>query len=541
MKKFLLCFFLLCFIICHSQKKTLDSLLTLTKDSLSLTNIANIYNKIGTIYLNNGEYDKSTQYYFKALNHYEKNNDQKSIANTYVNIGNVLEYNYQEDKAIIYFRKALSVFESFQDKTSIGYCKAQIANCYIDFNKLDTALIYFFEAYKIFDDANDKLNLAKIADGIGSVYHETSDFKKALFYMRQSLQIKIELNNLEGITRELNNIGNDFLKQGLHDSAIFYFNKSLVLANKLNYAPISEILYKNLSRAFAGKGDYKKSLEYYKVYAAFKDSIFTRDRTNAIVEMEAKYQSEKKEKENLILSNSNRMQKFALIGSGLLFVIIILFSWLIFRQNKFRNLQRELLLEQKLLRLQMNPHFIFNSLIAIESFIHTKQPDEAREYLSDFAKLMRLILENSREETVSLRKEIDTLNYYLRLQKLTLEDTFTYKVTLSENIDTEEIQLPPMLIQPFIENAIKHGVNNIANGHIEIVITKENENLIIEIKDNGKGIFESETKSSHNSLATTITQERLLNINLRKKQKINFKISSLASKGTQVIFTIPIV
>jgi LytS/YehU family sensor histidine kinase len=242
--------------------------------------------------------------------------------------------------------------------------------------------------------------------------------------------------------------------------------------------------------------------------------------------------------------------RYMMGGLSVLLILSFLVGFLFVRQNKLKSQQRSMQLEQKLLRSQMNPHFIFNSLTAIESFIYTNEPKEAGRYLSGFARLMRLILENSREEFISLEKEIKTLQYYLDLQKLRFDDKFDYKIILEDGLEADSIAIPPMLAQPFIENSIEHGIKNMElKGAIEILFKKENNEIHFEVKDNGIGMERSfaikEDKKSHQSLATKITRERLSILNRSKQGKIKLLIEEMKDAfnnvvGTQVSFNIPL-
>jgi sensor histidine kinase YesM len=205
-------------------------------------------------------------------------------------------------------------------------------------------------------------------------------------------------------------------------------------------------------------------------------------------------------------------------------------------------------LEQQLLRSQMNPHFIFNSLIAIESFIYRNEPKEAGKYLSGFARLMRLILENSREEFVPLEREVQTLEHYLRLQKLRYDDAFDYAIHVEENIDSSIIEIPPMLAQPFIENAIEHGLKGLdKKGHIRINFFLKNDDLVFEVLDNGVGFEKTKTLqgkgNGHRSLAIAITQDRLKNLNKKNRNiKVmmeDIKDSANVVTGAKVTFVVP--
>ena len=184
------------------------------------------------------------------------------------------------------------------------------------------------------------------------------------------------------------------------------------------------------------------------------------------------------------------------------------------------NLEKELLeLEQKALRLQMNPHFIFNALNSIQAMISGNDPKTARYYLAKFSKLMRQVLDNSRQSQISLDREIETLENYLSIEKSCHNDRFDYQIEVSSDIDIDNVFIPPIIIQPFVENSIIHGVSQLAsNGMINIKLTIESAILTCTIRDNGIGRkaarqVKSQEDQKHKSSALIITQERLDKLN----------------------------
>ncbi len=180
-------------------------------------------------------------------------------------------------------------------------------------------------------------------------------------------------------------------------------------------------------------------------------------------------------------------------------------------------MERDLIeLEQKALRLQMNPHFIFNALNSIQALIGKEDPTTSRYHLSKFSRLMRQVLENSRHSMVSLDQEIQVLEDYLSLEKFSRKDAFDFVIKLDEDIDPEEEMVPPMVLQPFLENAIIHGIAHLTDrrGLISLDIHLQGPKLICEIRDNGVGRIKaaeikSQQEASHKSMALQVTQERL--------------------------------
>ena len=175
--------------------------------------------------------------------------------------------------------------------------------------------------------------------------------------------------------------------------------------------------------------------------------------------------------------------------------------------------------ENKMLRSQMNPHFLFNSLNSINSFIIQNKAEEAEKYLTAFSKLMRNILDNSRKETISLKQELETVKLYLDLEAVRMENKFDYRISVSKDMDIEYVQIPPLILQPFLENAIWHGINykqdeGFINIDVETLDTKSNDDvLIIKIKDDGVGRKAAAKRKNkeyaHKSYGIDITKERL--------------------------------
>jgi sensor histidine kinase YesM len=229
-------------------------------------------------------------------------------------------------------------------------------------------------------------------------------------------------------------------------------------------------------------------------------------------------------------------------------ILVVVIVWY-YRRNDKRNI---ILLEQRLLLSQMNPHFVFNSLTAIQSYIFRNDPYMAGKYLANFSKLVRLILENSRVEHIPIAKEMETIRHYLDLQALRFDNKFEYSVETSPDIDPEHHLIPPMLAQPFIENAIEHGIIHLSEGgKISIRYKISDEHIILEVEDNGIGIerassFEENKRTKHQSLATKITRDRLKNLRKIYGEKIRMDIidKSLSDiekgQGTLIKFYIPI-
>jgi sensor histidine kinase YesM len=235
-----------------------------------------------------------------------------------------------------------------------------------------------------------------------------------------------------------------------------------------------------------------------------------------------------------------------LVISGLIIVISVLY--ILDFKKKYQK--RIFELEQRFLLTQMNPHFVFNSLTAIQSYIFRNEPYLAGKYLANFSKLVRLILENSRKDLIPISKEVETLTHYLELQSLRFEEKFEYSINIDSDIDVEHQTIPPMLAQPFIENAIEHGIIHLSKkGIIKISFILLSSQILLEVEDNGVGFEKSmqinQKKKEHESLAIRITNERLQNLKKVYRKQVKMEIKDLSQEsaigehGTLIRFTIP--
>ncbi|MFO7655705.1 MAG: two-component regulator propeller domain-containing protein [Bacteroidales bacterium] len=247
----------------------------------------------------------------------------------------------------------------------------------------------------------------------------------------------------------------------------------------------------------------------------------------------------------------------------LVIMVFILIVWIFLNsrlrkirlKNKIENdkleMERNIIeLEQEAARLQMNPHFIFNSLNSIQGFISTSDTSQAKLYLAKFARLMRMVLENSREELIPLENEVEILENYLRLEKLNANERFDFSITIDKEIDAAKVEIPPMMIQPFVENAIIHGMRKLERkGIINITFRKSGHSLIVEIKDNGIGRKEAQINKlpagKHKSTGMNVTARRLEQIENQSGLKagvqiIDFTDDQEISCGTGVVVTIPV-
>lgn len=517
--------------------------------------IAACNTNIGNIYRKKGNYEKALEYYLSALKTFEQLQQKRRVAICYINIGNIYEEQHDYEKALEYYKRALNISIETGDKLRISDSYINIGKIYSNREDFSNARTYFNKSLDIYKEFGYKHEMDNCYKYIGYTYKIQNDFQKAIEFYNKALEISEEEEDKSSIAETMINLGNLFINKNEYNRALDYSNRGLQLAVEIGNMLTIKNAYFSLVEIWERLNNTGKALEYYKLYSNLKDSLYNVEKYKAITEMEVKYESEKKEQQLALLTEKNEVQMLKLnqrnrlmFAFVIFFILAILIIYLFFRHNRLKVKHKTIELEQQLLRSQMNPHFIFNSLIAIQSYIYKKDIIHAGDYLAKFANLIRLILENSRVEFIPFEKEINTLELYLELQSLRFENKFVYKIEIDKNIDTGNISVPPMLTQPFIENAVEHGMRHKKeDGLIHIKFNKKDDLILFKVEDNGLGrIKASELKKQkkHKSLAIAITNERLTILSKRLKQKFNIEIIDINDNtgipcGTEVIFTMP--
>lgn len=555
-----------------------------------------LINNAGYYYSKHGDINKALEYYKKSAAILEQLDNKRDAAILTNNIAYIYQSQGNTLLALQYFFRNLKVQEEIKDDKGMSYTLLNIGHNYSLQNDRAKAAEYFDRAIELFKKRDDKSGLAMTTVNKG-VLLKDSDPQKALSYYKTGLAIYEEAKDMHGVAQVLNHVSTMYNAMGQSDTALVYIKRSLDLIEKLGYKDVLGTSNMTMARVLLNKGRYAeaktyalKALEYtkakkypeeirsvahvlkeiYKKQENFKDafymyelemqmndSIVNDDTKKQLLKKQLEYDYEKKELQSKVkqeqrlsvlkLENEKRNSRKNMIVYGLIFLAVILavsifYLYKFFQQKNVINANRNNELKQKLLRTQMNPHFIFNSVDNIQSLIHNKQDKEAISYLTKFSKLTRQILENSNENYISLNEELAMTENYLQIQQLLYSNKFSYTISVDETIDQEAILLPPMLTQPFIENAIKHGLKHReSGGRVDVRFYMEDERLFFEVKDNGSGIISKGPAHPHKSMSLNIVNERLNNNPAKKEILVNIKnlMENNEVKGAQTSFEIP--
>jgi tetratricopeptide (TPR) repeat protein len=511
----------------------------------SLENMSVVYGATGLT-----NYPKALELLLKAAKLKEDCNAFNLLPGTYKNISAIFKEVKDTINRETYLLKAVKLID--EGKAMNPTFQAAVYNeagrFYTDEKRdLDKAEAYFNRVLEISRKLNWKKGVSASISNLANVKELKGDYQNALLLLSDALEIKAEINDFYGMVNAHYSTGDIYFRLNNFGAAIENFMKARDLALQKNMSNELNKSYQGLYMAYKATGNYQTALNYYEKSSALSDSLSGINHKKTMAELETKYQTEKKEQqiqqlttEKQIETLRTRQRTLVAFVLGSLLILIALVGFLIIRQKNLSNKKRESELNQKLLRSQMNPHFIFNALGTIQNYIYNNRADDAGKYLAKFAKLMRNILESSVNERISVEQEIETVTNYLTLQQMRSKNHFIFEVE-SEGATFEDT-IPPMLAQPFIENAITHAfTSNIENAKIKVIYIFDNNEATIVIEDNGIGINATQPNNSgHKSYAIQLTSERL-RLLTKKKQKTEIDIKDLSetgSTGTRVIIKI---
>ncbi|MBU2930256.1 tetratricopeptide repeat protein [Winogradskyella psychrotolerans] len=554
---------------------------------------------MGNVYAETGRYDEAISNYKKALNISIELNDEINIATINYNLSILYKVQGNYPLAIESANKAIEYRKTSKDTLGLAHILNNLGTIYTYLEKHDTALEYQNQSLKFSLQKENKGLVALNYSNIGNIYKSKKEYTKALEFYNKSLKISQDINNVKHVSACFVNIGEvklslkktvtarenfvkakyicqnagikDYLSYSLlgiaetyihekeYKKALSFTLKGKIIAEELKLLEQQRIASELLSKIYENTNNYKLAFENFKQYKRLNDSIFNKENVEKITQLEYDYKYKQAldsasirelkltktvTATSLNLKKTQRNYLLAIIG----FLLVSILSGAFIYYQKYKNIKsknQHIITEQKLLRSQMTPHFIFNSLSVLQGMILNKENKKAVFYLSKFSKLLRIILENSRDKIVFLNEELEAVNNYLELQNLEENEAFQYTILVDETIDTTTFKVPPMLIQPFIENAVEHAFKNQEdNQKIDVWLKYVNKELICTITDNGIGIdAEIENKKANKkSLATTITSERLkvLSTDFKMKGTINIEDRKKYNKqGTIVTLVIP--
>ncbi len=521
-----------------------------------IENLAACFHGIAGYYWFYADYDKSIEYYLRARESYKTFDTLGYVVENQVIGGMYLEWG-NLDKAELYLKSALN--DMLRMKMNCFYIYHRLGDLNVKRHEYKRALCYYIEGKKFCTfPVNKVINLLNCA----AVHIALNSNDSARFYLDRVQEIT--KNERWALTHPVGNMEVDYtfynyyVATGNNRLAFQHLEAALAEAKSEKILPLLLKYTNELHSYLLRRGDSIQALRYLIQYHAIQDSINTMNTKARIATFEIEQAQLQKESEieHLQTQKTSQRNYYLIAGVLLLLIILTVLSRLRYKRKRDKeqltsDFKKQLAqAETKALRAQMNPHFIFNSLNSINSFVMDQKHEIASEYLIKFSKLIRLILDNSRSEMISIEKELETLKLYVLLEAARFDDRFKCIYHIADDVDTSSMMIPPMLLQPFVENAIWHGLmQKEGEGTITIEIKKEDEEFLsISITDNGIGrkkAAELKSKSAtHKSHGLKVTSQRIemmnrLNSSGAKVNIVDLKDEQGNAMGTRVELIIP--
>ncbi|GGF10176.1 tetratricopeptide repeat-containing sensor histidine kinase [Flavobacterium limi] len=511
--------------------------------------LARAYCSSGVVYSEQSNHTSALKNYEKGLRLYQQIDEQTGISKALNNIGILYKSQQKYPKALQYLKEAYKI-QLATGEQNAPMTLTNIGVIYFELGEYKNAIHYYNKAKRGFAKNENKRGFALLNNYLGDYYKEQKNFDLANECYQKSLALYEEIQNKFGASLALYNIGLLLQEQKKYNEGIRYATKSLEYAQEIGVLDQTFHSEELLSELYQSTNNPEAALLHYKNFIIARDSINNQEMTKKFAEAEMNYEYKKKE---ALLSEKHKREIQFVIFSILGALLLIVLGLVIYNRMQVKRqltLKKDLAeYEQKALHLQMNPHFVFNCLSSISSFIVQNGTDSALKYLSKFSKLMRLTLEYSKGSLIPIDKEIESLQNYLELEQLRFDNKFEFEINSSENVEFN-VGLPPLLIQPFVENAILHGlVPKEGKGKINVDFDVQNEQLICTITDDGIGLSESKllkenSVTAHQSMALDITKKRLKIMESITSKSAKIEILDLNTNsqktGTKAILYLPV-
>jgi hypothetical protein len=541
--------------------------------------IANTLGMIGLAYENKGDYETSLEYEKKCLKICKSHNYLGYLIYSYYYLSQLYKSVGDYETALKYLMLDGQLVKAFPQYNLPP--DVLIGEIYCLNHQYDSAL-YYVKPYLNFSAAD---YAARAVLCMGEIHLMQHNYNNALQNFLPFLNGEKKTQEV-GVLRALLGVAKAYAGMQMNKETLRYAKKLLRIATKANARQYIRDAAYSLSIVYAKEKQFDSSYLYQKLYilmgdsiasnqylfklAAYKGEIAT-EQKNAEIQLLQKDQKIKEQQ----LSKESLQKKFLFIG----IILLILLSFIIVRittlkskneKNRHRLTENEFQLqklesektkaeleqqatelEMQALRAQMNPHFIFNSLNSINRFILQNNKALASEYLTKFSRLVRLILQNSQSALIQLESELESLQLYLELEAVRFDHHFEFNIKVDDELETDVIKVPPLIIQPYAENAIWHGLmHKEEKGHLEIELFQQDDFLCCKIADDGIGRkkaseLKSKSSSTHKSMGMQITASRIEMLQQKKHLDASIKITDLvladgSAGGTEVLLKIPV-
>jgi len=521
---------------------------------------------LGGAYWVLGDYAICMQYYLQAMDLFKQMKRPVGVSSVKYSIGGIYEEMSDYKQALQYYFEARKMDEENPDdlklltpdvsmEARLKVYDLSIAEAYSVGNMLDSAL--FFARRGFIKDRESGHDWTQPALVLGSIYFKRNQLDSALYCYRLTFKYTFQDDRID-----INNgIATIFRKRNQPDSCRYYATMAFDTAELIHYRKGAMHAFELLGWVYE-KTNPVEAMRYYKISMAIKDSLYDREKLSRVNFLVF---AEKQKEQELRATQEKYWDRLKMYGLLIVVAFSLLIALLLWRSNRHRQKAYALLqkqaenelqiqklesektkselqhqaseLEMQALRSQMNPHFIFNCLSSINRFILKNKTEEASDYLTKFSRLIRMVLNNSKCAFISLEDELETLRLYLEMERLRFKNSFDYSFSYKNAVDVGNIFIPPLLLQPFAENAIWHGLmHKQEKGFLNFDFSTEEKFLMCIISDNGVGreqaeLLKSKSVEKQKSMGLKITKERLSLLNDNSNEQTFFTIEDMTDEN----------
>ncbi len=548
------------------SKVLIEEAIKISKEINYVSGLGASYRSYGIFSELSGNFDEALMYALKAKKIQDSIQDIEGLILTNSCIARIYVYLKKPDKAIEIQLENLSFFKDDplnSQKASIHFYLAKAYSSRYNFNEAE---VHYKAAKNIAEKVNFQTGVYIANSSLGVLENKRGKYLKAIGYLEPTLKFYETHQQTANIAHTNLELSRAYANLGHVKKAILFNDHAIEIYEKQDNTKLLKPAYKDQSKLYERLQDYKKANIYLDKHYQLVETHFSSQKVRIIEEMKTRYETEKnkaeKEKaEKIVVETKLESQKNYLLFITTIAVAVLLLLSSVFYLYRLKSkkraeltllelkeTQKRLIIEKqyraselKALKSQMNPHFIFNALNSVQEYIILNQKRLASDYLGKFADLIRTYLDHSMRDHISLKEEIDCLEMYLELEKLRFEDKLSITVNSLETVEFDTILIPTMLIQPYVENALKHGLLHRKKNRIlkiDFNVDTEKEVVSCSIVDNGIGRekakeFKSRNYKSHVSFATKAIQDRLnlINLNFEKDNRASVNITDSYKEG----------
>ncbi|MBI9066824.1 MAG: tetratricopeptide repeat protein [Salinivirgaceae bacterium] len=535
------------------------------------SNLAKAYNNIGDVFIQLGDYDTAADLLFKSLKIKEEINDKASLAKGFFGLGKLYFHRKDYLKSLSYFQKSLKINQEIKNIIQIGSNYNSIASIYSAVNRNDSAIFYYNKVMESYKEIDYTYGISNLCINLADEYRLNKKYDQSEKLLFQALQLKTEMKEEEGIATVNLHLSNLYVtqaegflenqKNNLLIKAEQAGLRSYKIATRIGTIPVRRDVSGGLKKIYQMQGRDKEALEYFEIYNALSDSLLNKNKIEALIFAEARWNIEKKQLEIDNLVNMQKLdheiigqkeieakqQKFIIVMLVILFLLAILlitFITLLLRKRRSVLYQKQLsnitILKMQNIRNALSPHFTFNVLNNIWAIIDDRET--AKVQFDNLTNLIRRSLINTEQLAIPLCDEIAFVKSFIELQKIQMNNELKVLWNIEDGIDLTQ-HIPGMMLQIPVENAIKHGLAPKKDNRLLLIdIKTELGFLKFHISDNGLGLQQTSCTTKGTGTGLKVLSNTMHILNQNNSNKMSYEIVNINvedGSGTKVIIKIP--